>query len=150
MSQQALTDNGGQSHGQKGTMLMQALHTVRIAPCTPYSLDDPVEGDRGLSLGETVSLDDWLFRTGRISRPQADLLDLSIDVRRAIDAMPPNLRRVCRALSSLSVAEVAKDLRLRRSTLAVRMEEIKTFLLDRGINHYVCGNMSSGHGRVRP
>ena len=77
-------------------------------------------------LAEVTSDDDYRCRMGRISRPFHQNLHLRHDLRRAIAALPPEQRRLCRLLMRLDgIAQVAKAAGVSRATLHRRMRAIR-------------------------
>ena len=74
------------------------LRDYRLCRC---SLDDRFEYgeyEDGFCIErmQIIDQEDYLMRTGKISRPPSELRDLSIDVRQAIEKLPPELRELQR------------------------------------------------------
>lgn len=64
------------------------MRDYRLCTC---SLNDRLEDDEGGSIErlETIDQEEYLRRTGKLSRPAAELRDLSIDLGRVIASLPP-------------------------------------------------------------
>ncbi|MFH1680409.1 MAG: sigma factor [Candidatus Eisenbacteria bacterium] len=85
---------------------------------------------------ETVDQDHYLLRTGR-RRSQQEVLDLSIDLKRATDLLPPELRELCRRLRYETVSEISRAKGIPRSTLYEAIEKIRAHFEERGLRDYL-------------
>lgn len=83
------------------------------------SLDEPIEDLEGgtVSLGQTISQDEFDLRMGKHSRPEADRSDLRLDVSIVLSELRPDLRRLAELLMTGSITEAARELGVPRSTL---------------------------------
>ena len=90
------------------------------------SLNAPVESaDREeLELGDTIRTED---------PPR----DLPIDLQRAIDNLPPNLRTLCERLGEESVSEVAVRMAVSRATVHARIGVIRRAFRKKGLHDYL-------------
>jgi len=112
------------------------MRDYRLCTC---SLNDPLEDDDGRTIerGETIDQDDYLLRTGKLSRTESELRDLLIDVRRSIDKLPPDLRELIRRLSTETVTEISRATGIPRGTIYDLISKIRTFCEDAGLKDYL-------------
>ena len=57
--------------------------------------------------------------------PNARLVDLHVDMERALGDLPAELQRVCRELMHHSIAETARRSRMSRNTVYARMRQVR-------------------------
>ena len=85
------------------------------------SLDDTVETDSNsvekAKRIETISQDEYDFRSGRYCRSAAERLDLQLDVSLVLSKLPPKLQKLAELLKTMSITEAARELGIPRSTL---------------------------------
>jgi RNA polymerase sigma-70 factor (ECF subfamily) len=94
--------------------------------CTCSLNDQLVNDESGVAERiDTVDQDDYLIRTGRQSRPAAEIRDLLIDVPKIIALLPADWRELCRRLMSDSASQVARDLGISRATVYRRLKRIR-------------------------
>ena len=102
------------------------------------SLNDIVpleEGVCGERL-EAYDIDEYLRRTGRLSRNSAERLELSIDLGSVVASLKPELRMLCERLKTDSVTEISRDTGIPRTTLYGRIEELRNLFEDSGLKEY--------------
>lgn len=85
---------------------------------------------------ETIDQDHYLLRTGR-RRSQQEVLDLSIDLKRATDLLPPELRDLCRRLRYETVTEISRSKGIPRGTLYEAIGRIRVVFEERGLRDYL-------------
>lgn len=112
------------------------MRDYRLCPC---SLNDRFENDEGGSVEriDTINQDDYLQRTGKLSRPISDLRGLSIDVRSAVEKLPPELRDLCKRLQTESVTEISRDTGIPRGTIYESINKLRTLFEDAGLKDYL-------------
>jgi RNA polymerase sigma-70 factor (ECF subfamily) len=112
------------------------MRDYRLCPC---SLNDRFENDEGGSVEriDTINQDDYLQRTGNLSRPISDLRGLSIDVRSAVEKLPPELRDLCKRLQVESVTEISRDTGIPRGTIYESINKLRTLFEDAGLKDYL-------------
>ena len=86
---------------------------------------------------EAYDLEEYLRQTGRLSRKSVDRLDLSIDLRRVIASLPPELRALCERLQSESVTGISRDTGIPRGTLYERIKKLHDLFEDAGLSDYL-------------
>ena len=103
------------------------------------SLNDSLEDDEGGSteLIEAFDQEAYLFRTGKLSRPAAELRDLKIDLCKAIEKLPLELRELCRRLLTNTVTEVSRDTGIARGTIYDMIKKICGALKEAGLGDYL-------------
>ena len=112
------------------------MRDYRLCPC---SLNDRFENDEGGSVEriDTINQDDYLQRTGKLSRPISDLRGLSIDVRSAVEKLPPELRELCKRLQVESVTDISRDTGIPRGTIYESIKKLRTLFEDAGLKDYL-------------
>ena len=76
-------------------------------------------------------------RCGRHSRNAADLAQLGIDLTEVIAKLPPCLREVCQRLQFKSIAQIARDLGIPRTTLNDIVRRIRSRFEQAGLRNYL-------------
>ncbi|BBO89842.1 sigma-70 family RNA polymerase sigma factor [Desulfosarcina ovata] len=112
------------------------MRDYRLCSC---SLNDRFENEEGGSVEriDTINQDDYLQRTGKLSRPISDLRGLSIDVRSAVEKLPPELRELCKRLQTESVTEISRDTGIPRGTIYESIKKLRTLFEDAGLKDYL-------------
>jgi RNA polymerase sigma-70 factor (ECF subfamily) len=112
------------------------MRDYRLCSC---SLSDRFENEEGGSVEriDTINQDDYLQRTGKLSRPISDLRGLSIDVRSAVEKLPPELRELCKRLQIKSVTEISRDTGIPRGTIYESIKKLRTLFEDAGLKDYL-------------
>ncbi len=70
-------------------------------------------------------------------RSQEELSDLAADVANLLRQLPPTLRDLAARLQSASLAQVARDLRVPRTTLYSRIRRLRQSFEDAGLRAYL-------------
>jgi len=83
------------------------------------SLNEMVEDEDGclVQRAETVDLEDYLQRTGRLSRPLEQVRDLKIDLAEVAEFFPPELRSLLEQLKTYSVTDISRQTGVPRGTI---------------------------------
>jgi len=104
-----------------------------------FSLSDLLEDKEGCSVerAETIDQDEYLRRTGRSSRPAAELRDLGLDFRKAVDCLPPGLRQLCRSLQNASVSEISRETKIPRRSIYESIQKLRIILEHSGLKKYL-------------
>ena len=112
------------------------LRDYRLCNC---SLNEHLEDEEGGSVErmETIDQEDYLRLTGKLSRSTAELRDLSIDVRQAIEKLPPELRELCRRLDTDTVTEISRDTGIPRGTIYESIKKLRAIFEDAGLRDYL-------------
>lgn len=100
-----------------------------------YSLDAAIEaGDSDeVTKGDIIDMDEYRITLGNATRPMMELTEIRVDVLRVVESLPPNLRRVCEALSHASVAAAAKELGIGRDKLYDIMRDVRDAFREAGL-----------------
>ena len=69
--------------------------------------------------------------------PDAGQLDRLVEVKRALDELPPQMRRLCIELMHHSVAESARRLRISRTTVYTHRAKVRRHFAARGLGAYL-------------
>jgi len=112
------------------------LRDYRLCNC---SLNERLEDGEGGSVErmETIDQEDYLRLTAGLSRSTAELRDLSIDVRQAIEKLPPELRELCRRLGIDTVTELSRDTGVPRGTIYESLKKLRAILEVAGLKDYL-------------
>jgi TolA-binding protein len=86
---------------------------------------------------ETLDQEDYLRRTGKLSRPMSELRNLSIDLRSAVQTLPPELRELCKRLQTESVTEISRDTGIPRGTIYESIKKLRAIFEDAGLKDYL-------------
>ena len=77
------------------------------------------------------------FRTGLPLRIDQEYSDLASDVATVLAKLLPEDRDLCMRLQSQSLSEIASELGVPRSTLADRLQSLRSCFEDAGLQHYL-------------
>ncbi len=112
------------------------MRDYRLCSC---SLNDRLEDKEGRSIErmETIDQEDYLRRTGKLSRPMSELRNLSIDLRSAVQTLPPELRELCKRLQTESVTEISRDTGIPRGTIYESIKKLRAIFEDAGLKDYL-------------
>ena len=112
------------------------MRDYRLCSC---SLNDRLEDEEGRSIErmETINQEDYLRRTGKLSRPMSELRNLSIDLRSAVQTLPPELRELCKRLQTESVTEISRDTGIPRGTIYESIKKLRAIFEDAGLKDYL-------------
>ena len=112
------------------------MRDYRLCSC---SLNDRLEDEEGRSIErmETIDQEDYLRRTVKLSRPMSELRNLSIDLRSAVQALPPELRGLCKRLQTESVTEISRDTGIPRGTIYESIKKLRAIFKDAGLKDYL-------------
>ncbi len=117
----------------------------RVSP-----LDAPIEDRDGQQhhLEEVLSQDAYDSEVGRHVRPEAERLDLRLDLTLVLDELPDDLRDLAIRLQARTVAEIARELGVSRSTLYQNgIARLRKIFEDNGLREYLDEPRHIGKGR---
>lgn len=103
------------------------------------SLNDRFENEEGnfIERMEGIDQEDYLQRTGRLSRSTADKRRLAMDIRKAVDKLPPELRELCMRLATDTVMEISRDTGIPRGTIYESIKKLRAIFEDSGLREYL-------------
>jgi RNA polymerase sigma-70 factor (ECF subfamily) len=103
------------------------------------SLSEPVElpGGRHTELAQVIGQRERDARLGRQSRPAEEGVDLVLDVADLLAKLPAPQRELAERLKSSTIAEVARDLGLPRTTVASRVRALRCRFEQAGLREYL-------------
>lgn len=104
-----------------------------------YSLDESYTNDLGevISKGDLIEEDEYQIKTGNITRPQAELAELRIDVQRALESLPDEWHRICLLMSEHSMVEVSRITGIKRHRLYAIRNRIQEIFRVFGLDAYL-------------
>lgn len=118
-------------------MLLRKQRRQKRAPgFRAQSLETIIECDGGIlkSIEETISSADVDRRSGNQARSEQEQCELEEAVGVALDAMPPELRRVCQLMLTGTQRDAAAKSGLSRKKLAAAKAAIREILEQMGLN----------------
>jgi RNA polymerase sigma factor (sigma-70 family) len=100
------------------------------------SLHDEVDDGDGhrVQRWRTLATEDLYRRTGAADDDAPEACDLRLDVRAALETIPPAQREFCDWLESHSVSEAARASRIPRSTVHDRLADIRARFREAGLD----------------
>jgi RNA polymerase sigma-70 factor, ECF subfamily len=103
------------------------------------SLNENVADEEGNSMErlEIFDPEKYLIRTGRLSRSNAELNDLTQDIDRVIKQLSPELRELCQRLKNNSVTEISRETGIPRGTIYDYEKKLRTIFEDAGLCDYL-------------
>ncbi len=109
-------------------------------------IDDGDGRQRGLD--EVLSQDAYDSEVGRHVGPEAERLDLRLDLTQVLDELPDDLRDLVIRLQVRTVAEIARELGVSRSTLYQNgIARLRKIFEDNGLREYLDEPRHIGKGR---
>lgn len=115
-------------------------------------LDAQIEDQDGQQRGldEVLSQDAFDEEIARYDRPEAERIDLRLDLSLVLDDLPEDLRHLARRLQTRTVAEIARELGVPRSTLYEKgIARLRKIFEDNGLREYLEGtrHIEKGPGK---
>jgi RNA polymerase sigma-70 factor (ECF subfamily) len=103
------------------------------------SLDDTIEDAEGETIWRacTINQDEAAIRLGRRTRTREEETQLRIDISLVLAKLPDDLREIAGQLLTKSVAEVARDLGIPRTTLYESVKRLRPFFEDTALRNYL-------------
>lgn len=103
-------------------------------------LDTPVDTQDGQTLGldEILSQDAFDEDIARHDRPEVERFDLKLDLSIVLDELPADLRHLAQRLQTRTVAEIARELGVPRSSLYEKgIARLRKIFEDNGLREYL-------------
>jgi DNA-directed RNA polymerase specialized sigma24 family protein len=131
-------------------MLAKATAQKRGGGVSVKSLSEPVaigQAGENILLESTISADAYNLKTGRQTRPEADLLNLRIDVKCALARVRPDVAFFARRLVYESVDEAARAAGLSRASAYRCVQKLRTVFAENGLDAYLTRGQAVGSKR---
>lgn len=114
-----------------------------------WSLDEPLPSDGGTQTTriDLVDADDYRTRLGGDARRGARHLELTHDVRSALDRLPRHLKVVAELLLRMTITEAAAELGYSRATIYDRLRAMQPHFESAGLGAYL-GHESTNNRRA--
>ena len=122
------------------TLIRHQKQEKRDYRCQACSLNAPVENGTGeaFNMDEILSQDDFDQQVGRHDGPQSERLDLRLDLSQAMAELPDDLRQLAVRLQTKTVAEIARELGVPRSSLYDKgISRLRKLFEDKGLREYL-------------
>lgn len=104
---------------------------------TGASLDERIAHEDGLPLTRGEMLADGADCRSASGTSAADLIDLSADVRAALERLDPELQPICRLLVTHTKAAIARELNVSKPTVLKRCRAIRDHFSKFGLEEYL-------------
>jgi RNA polymerase sigma-70 factor (ECF subfamily) len=103
------------------------------------SLDDWTEDEDGrwTTFGATITEEEAVAPKGLVFRSAEEQADLVHDTRAVLARLPANLQELALRLQTQTVAEIAREMGLSRTTVYVWLEQLQTLFLEAGMKVYL-------------
>jgi RNA polymerase sigma-70 factor (ECF subfamily) len=103
------------------------------------SLNDRFKNKEGKFIErlEHIDQEDYLLRTGRLSRSTTDNFHLATDIRKTIESLPAELRELCMRLATDTVMEISCDTGIPRGTIYDSIKTVRAIFEDSGLREYL-------------
>lgn len=110
-------------------------HLLRLSSS---SLDDDVTDFDGdiVARHETIDQNDYMVRTGKLSRSKKELQDLSLDIEQSIAKLPKTIQEFCKNLLFEDVSDISNRTGEPKYKLYRRIGKIRTILEKFDLNEY--------------
>ena len=81
--------------------------------------------------------DAFNFFFGKTNLTRAQHVALQVDLKRAVDSLPDNLKSLCRKLLTSTVAEIARESGVSRDSVYLDIKTIRNIFENRGLREYL-------------
>jgi RNA polymerase sigma-70 factor (ECF subfamily) len=139
-----------EAKGKKTTFAARVIERRLIKIIAERGAQKRGNGQRLTSLNEVVGVSDGddielidlldyesvLRRTGRLSRPLQEQIDLGIDLRESLERLPDQLREIADKLQRLNPSEVSRDTDIPRTTVYDAIQKVRDSFNRDGIESY--------------
>ena len=100
------------------------------------SLNEDILDERGrrIERAETMSREHDRRRRGRTDQEKCEM---AIDIERMLSRLPRKVRRLCELVKTMTVAEAARRLRLKESTVRSQLAALRESFRDAGLEEYL-------------
>ena len=112
------------------------LRDYRLCRCSLNDQREDKDGNR-LERMESIDQEDYLNRTGRLSRSVADTGRLCLDVHKIMDRLPSELRDLCIRLATDTVMEISRETGVPRGTIYESIKKLRSIFKDAGLGEYL-------------
>ena len=115
----------------------QEIRDYRREAC---SVNDPIEDGNGgtVERAQTIGQDEQDLRAGKHSRPEAERIDLRLDMSFVVSGLPPELKHLTELFQTHSTLDVAREMGVHRSTLYARdIARLREIFEDKGMKEYL-------------
>jgi RNA polymerase sigma-70 factor (ECF subfamily) len=104
----------------------------------PSSLNEVLGASDGdeIELIDLLDCESVLRRTGRLTRPLQEQIDMGIDLRESLERLPDQLREVADKLERLNPSEISRDTDIPRASVYDAMHKVRERFLKDGIEAY--------------
>lgn len=120
------------------TMVSARLTSLYDVRMHGSSLDEYVqtESDDCVCTGDIIDEEDYLMRTGNLSRPVLEVVELQIDVRRVVSELPADLRDLCEHLVRKNITEISREAGVSRQKIYEMRNALRFIFSQDGLDEY--------------
>jgi RNA polymerase sigma-70 factor (ECF subfamily) len=105
---------------------------VTLCALPPASVQDP-DDETAVARNSELSEDAYRMATGQASRSAAELLDLRLDVNRAVNSMPPQWREIGNRVVAEGVSDVGRALGRSQTRIYQLLWKMRTAFVELGL-----------------
>jgi RNA polymerase sigma-70 factor (ECF subfamily) len=103
-----------------------------------YSLNECMEDKNGNQVEhiDNVNQNDYFIKMGKASHSLEELRELSIDIKKIIGNLPPNLHALCQLLPEKTKSEISQSMGVSRITLYKLIKKLRKILEEKEIQDF--------------
>lgn len=105
-----------------------------------FSLNEEIPEEDGFGVMQRVEAidgEDYLLRTGLLSRPTMELLEMRVDIERILDTLPQSLQEICERLKTQTVTQIAAETGASRQQVYERIRKLRGIFDEAGLKDYL-------------
>ena len=121
------------------TLIEEQTARMRDFRQRAWSLNDPLVAKDGRTYepAQQINADEYLQRTGKRCRTEAERVELSVDVRALVESLPEDLQDLCHRLSTQSVTDISRETGVPRGTLYDSIVRLRAIFEEAGLQEYL-------------
>ncbi|MGB9619591.1 MAG: sigma factor [Armatimonadota bacterium] len=105
-----------------------------------FSLNEEIPEEDGFGVMQRVEAidgEDYLLRTGLLSRPTMELLEMRVDIERILDTLPQSLREICERLKTQNVTQISAETGASRQQVYEMIRKLRGIFDEAGLKDYL-------------
>lgn len=124
---------------RKAISIMRRHSAAKRDICRCSSLNLSVRADDGtrIDLASTITQDAPDPRLCNESRHPQHRVEMALDVATVVEQLPPELRDICERLKTHTLADIARELGVPRTTLYSRIKKLREHFEEAGLRDYL-------------
>jgi len=124
---------------RKAISILRRHSAAKRDICRCSSLNLSIRADDGtrVDLASTITEDAPDPRLGKETRHPQHRIEMSLDLAAVIEQLPPDLRDLCERLQTDTLADIARQLGVPRTTLYGRIKQLRERFEEAGLRDYL-------------